>query len=412
MKVVIHRGSTEIGGSCIQIYAGSTTILFDLGHALSRESKDIDVTALQPDAVLISHPHQDHFGLIDQLDPSIPVYISVIGKSTIDAARTFLKKELHTNTFRYFKAWEDFRIGDFKITPYLVDHSAGDAHAFLVEGEGKRIFYSGDFRAHGRKSSLFQHIITNPPQNIDLLFLEGTMLNRSNEDFPTEKSVEDKILETIRKQENISFLITSSQNIDRIVSGFCACKRAGKTLVIDIYTAWVLEQMKRVSTRVPSMEWDQVGLYANYSQDQTLKNSPDFFGDFRKHVYKQRVTKAHLRNAPSDYLYVGRMSLHKIIDQYKAEKQINVVYSQWLGYLKCTNKEYRGAEAFAAYQKDPQIKFVYAHTSGHATVDDLRTFAGALNARRLVPIHTEFSMNYVDHFKNVFFMNDGESYLI
>ena len=52
-----------------------------------------------------------------------------------------------------------FIIGEFKITPYLVDHSAFDALAYLVEGDGKRIFYSGDFRGHGRKSVLFERMI-------------------------------------------------------------------------------------------------------------------------------------------------------------------------------------------------------------------------------------------------------------
>lgn len=88
-------------------------------------------------------------------------------------------------------------------------------------------------------------IINNPPKNIDLLFLEGTMLRRSNEDFPTEKDVEEIIYKTIKNQENISFLISSSQNIDRIVSAYRACKRSGKILIIDIYTAWVLEQLKQ-----------------------------------------------------------------------------------------------------------------------------------------------------------------------
>lgn len=40
-------------------------------------------------------------------------------------------------------------IGVFKITPYLVDHSAYDAYSLLIEAEGKRLLYSGDFRAHG-----------------------------------------------------------------------------------------------------------------------------------------------------------------------------------------------------------------------------------------------------------------------
>ena len=412
MKIVIHRGSNEIGGTCIQLSTESTTILLDLGLPLSKESTHIDVGALRPDAVLVSHPHQDHFGLIDKLNPSVPIYISSLGNSLINATRVFLAKDWQPNSFRFFKPWEDFQVGDFRITPYLVDHSASDAYAFLVEAEGKRVFYSGDFRAHGRKSVLFQQIIAKPPQNIDLLFLEGTMMNRSNDDFPTEEHVEEKILDTIRGQENISFLITSSQNIDRIVSGFRACKRSGKILVIDIYTAWVLEQMKQVSSSVPTMEWEQVGLYATHSQDLTLQNNPLYFGDFRKRVYRQRVSKEDLQKAPAKYLYVGKMSHYRTIDLYKAETPVNVIYSQWLGYLKYTNQEYFGAEEFAAYRRDPFVNFVYAHTSGHATVEDLLAFAAALNAKRLIPVHTETPLLFHRMFNAVQSVTDEELFNI
>jgi len=349
---------------------------------------------------------------MSELDPSVPVYISSLGKNLIDATRIFLAKNCYPNTFRYFRPWEQFQIGDFTITPYLVDHSASDAYAFLVEAEGKRVFYSGDFRAHGRKSLLFQQMIANPPENIDLLFLEGTVMNRSNVDFPTETHVEEKILETIRGQENISFLITSSQNIDRIVSGFRACKRSGKTLIIDIYTAWILEQMKQVSSSVPSLEWDQVGLYATYSQDRTLQNNPDFFGDFRKRAYRHRVTKDDLQKAPADYLYIGKMSHHRIIDLYKIERKVNVIYSQWLGYLKCTNEEYFGAEEFAAYRRDPQVNFVYAHTSGHATIGNLQTLAATLRPKCLVPVHTESAQTYEKNFENVLSLRDGLEFML
>ena len=38
-----------------------------------------------------------------------------------------------------------------------MDHSAFDAYAFLVEAEGRSLFYSGDFRIHGRKQRVFDY---------------------------------------------------------------------------------------------------------------------------------------------------------------------------------------------------------------------------------------------------------------
>ena len=43
-------------------------------------------------------------------------------------------------------------IGPFTVQAYAVDHAAPDAIAVLVEAEGKRLFYSGDFRSGGRTS--------------------------------------------------------------------------------------------------------------------------------------------------------------------------------------------------------------------------------------------------------------------
>lgn len=412
MKVIIHRGASEIGGTCIQLSTDKTTILLDLGLPLNKDSRHIDVAALKPDAVLISHPHQDHFGLIDALDPEIPVFIGELGKKLIDATRTLLGNPLHPNNFHHFKSWEPFSVGDFTVTPYLVDHSAVDAYGFLIEAEGKKVFYSGDFRAHGRKSVLFDKMLKNPPKDIDLLFMEGTMMQRNNDQFPKESDVERRIYETVKCQENISFIISSSQNIDRIVSAYRACKRSGKILVIDIYTAWVLEQLKHVSDSTPKMEWELVKVYLSYSQHEKLKAHPDFFGDFRQRLYKYRVHKEELQAHPADYLFFGKMSHFRTINLYKNIKPANVIYSQWLGYLSYSDTEYFGAEAMAAYQNDPHVNFVYAHTSGHATVADLQRFAEALKPKMLVPVHTEHGCEFEELFENVVKIGDESEFLI
>ncbi len=412
MKITIHRGANEIGGTCIQISTEQTTILLDLGLPLSKNSKELDVAALTPDAVLISHPHQDHFGLIEALDQNIPVYMGELSKNLINATRMLLGNGLLKNELRHFKAWQPFAIGDFIITPYLVDHSAVDSYAFLIEAEGKRVFYSGDFRAHGRKSVLFDTITKNPPKDIDLLFMEGTMIQRCNDDFPTEAAVEKKIYETIKGQENITFLISSSQNIDRIVSAFRACKRAGKTLVLDIYTAWVLEQLKLISKNIPAMEWEQIKVKLSFGQHEKLKKNRDFFGDFRQRVYQHKISKEEMQANPAEYLFFSKMSHYKTINLHKKIKPVSVIYSQWLGYLSGSDSDYYGSEAIAGYQNDPQVNFVYAHTSGHATVEDLQTFAAALNPKILVPVHTEHGNLFNDFFENVIQLSDNFEFMI
>lgn len=407
MQIIIHRGTHEIGGTCIQLSTDKTTILLDLGLALKKDSNDPDLTGLKIDGVLISHPHADHFGLIDIVDKQVPVYIGELGHRLINTTRVLLGKELYQNNFQYFMKWKPFHAGDFKITPYLVDHSATDAYAFLVEAEGKRIFYSGDFRGHGRKSVLFEEIISKPPKNIDLLFMEGSMLKRGNGEFPTEAAVEKKILEVIKEQKNITFLICSSQNIDRIVSAYRACLPAKKTLVLDFYTAWVLEQMKMVTENVPAMNWNNIRVYAEYGQDKKLKANPEYFGDFRQRVYaKYRIRKEELYAHPEKYVCISKISKFRVIDAYKKNGAVNVIYSQWRGYLDNPDYQSFGSKQIAAYRDDPMVNFVYAHTSGHAPVKDLQRFAKALNAKKLIPIHTEYAVTFNKYFDNVLQMQD------
>ena len=413
MQVTIHKGSHEIGGTCIQLSSGKTTILLDVGLPLSKDSRPVDVSRLAVDAVLVSHPHQDHFGLMASLPPGTPIYIGKLARSLIDAPQVFLGKNRYALDFHDFKAWQPFTIGDFTITPYLVDHSAADAYAFLIEAEGKRLFYSGDFRSHGRKGVLFENLVKRPIRDIDVLFLEGTMLNRNNDLFPDEKSVEDKIFETIQQQKNISFLLSSSQNIDRIVSAYRACKRAHKLLVIDIYTAWVLEQVQMVSSRTPCVDRQEIRAYASGPQYEKLKGDPEYFGDFSKRLFRHRVMPEDLRETPEAFLYFGKMSSFRLIDKFKnAAAPVNVIYSQWLGYLDGNHPEYVGSDRISAYREDPGVNFIYAHTSGHAPLKDLQELAEALNPKMLIPIHTEDAEGFRSHFENVTTLKDGETFVL
>ncbi len=76
-------------------------------------------------------------------------------ESIMRAAAPFIPDGQALNAAHHLKAGESLRIGPFRILPYLVDHSGFDAYALTIEADGKRLFYSGDLRAHGRKSRLF-----------------------------------------------------------------------------------------------------------------------------------------------------------------------------------------------------------------------------------------------------------------
>ena len=232
--------------------------------------------------------------------------------------------------------------------------------------------------------------------SIDLLFMEGTMMERDNSEFPKEGAVQEKIRQVISQQKNISFLISSSQNIDRLVSAYKACVACNKILVIDFYTAWVLEQVKKVSPGVRAMEWQHIAVlkdgYSSGRQYGVMTKDRSRFGKFMRMVFEHTMSGDELHECPSRYLVLGKLHSGRVIQSCSlAREPVSVIYSQWQGYLKCSDAEYYGAETMNAFKQGSidGIEYHYAHTSGHATVSDLQAFANALNPKVLVPIHTE-----------------------
>ena len=88
-------------------------------------------------------------------------------------------------------------LGPFRVTPFLIDHSAYDSYALAVRTGGKTLFYSGDLRGHGRKAALFERLVARAPRSVDALLLEGSSIGRlpAGDRFPTEVEIEDSLVE-------------------------------------------------------------------------------------------------------------------------------------------------------------------------------------------------------------------------
>jgi ribonuclease J len=173
VRIRIHRGTSEIGGNCIELEAHGKSILLDLGMPLSDVTSAADALPAIPGltdgtnsnllAIIISHPHPDHYGLIAHAHSSIPVYIGREADQLLRAAAAFSSFGLQLAHVVHYGPRSCFEIGPFKIQPYLIDHSAFDAYSLLIEAEGKRVFYSGDLRGHGWKARTFHRLVANGP---------------------------------------------------------------------------------------------------------------------------------------------------------------------------------------------------------------------------------------------------------
>lgn len=197
----ILRGQDKIGENLIEFTYGDTKILVELGKALDggNELSEIEQTVLQTkyDAVIVSHYHADHAGLIEY-KTDCPIFIGRGAYRIVKAMSEYHGKALASNiaTYRNGKA---FTVGGIKITPYLCDHSAFDSYMLLFEAGGKSILYTGDFRFHGRKNS--GELLSRLPKKVDTLICEGTNIGNGKPCF-SESELENKFVEIMRSNNN------------------------------------------------------------------------------------------------------------------------------------------------------------------------------------------------------------------
>ena len=82
-------------------------------------------------------------------------------------------------------------------------------------------------------------------------------------------------------------------------------------------------------------------------------------------------------------------------------------FSMWQGYL--AEPVHRD---MAAWFTGAGARAEHIHTSGHASANALKKFAGALAPRHLVPIHSFDWDAYAGEFSNVLRLADGEPVVI
>jgi len=280
-----------------------------------------------------------------------------------------------------------------------MDHSAPDAAAFLIEADEQRLFYTGGFRGHGRKRVLLERLLAKPISNVDCLVMEGSMIGRDEGRYRDEVAVERAIYDVIAEQQSYTFVFCSSQNLDRLVSIYRAVKRAGKTLVIDLYTAFVLDKLASVSSNIPQFDWREIRVLYAHSHARKLAEYD------KKLLYKYKKAKIgweEIRATRQDMVILSkdnsyfRTLLHKL----GIDDRSKSIYSMWHGYLERAD--------LPQFLSSHNIELIEIHTSGHAYVEDLKKLARTFNPRRLVPIHTFYPDEFRQIFSSITQLQDGE----
>jgi ribonuclease J len=403
MRARIHRGAREVGGNCVELELGGKRLVLDLGLPLDAEvGADIglpDIAGLSARddgsllGVVLSHPHQDHYGLVARADPAVPIYIGRAAAAILDAAAFFTPSGIRMRPAGFLEDRQPFALGPFTITPYLVDHSAFDSYALLVEGGGRRVFYSGDYRAHGRKATLVRKLCAHPPQGVDVLLLEGTHVRRNDLGVigPDEYELELAMAKTFRSTRGLGVVFSSAQNIDRLVTVYKACKRSERTLVVDLYTATIAGATDKDT--IPQPRSHRLRVYVPNRQRILVKESGEF--DRVDTLRRHRIFLEELRASAAELVMIIQGSTLAELARASCLEGAAAIWSLWPGYL-----EHGSGRRTAKLLKEQGVPLIHLHSSGHARVEDLQELAAAMGAARVVPIHTSAPERFAELFSS------------
>ncbi len=197
----------------------------------------------------------------------------------------------------------------------------------------------------------------------------------------------------------LALVHTSAQNIDRVVSILRACKRTSRKLIIDLYTAAILEATGNL--HIPQSNWPEVALFIPQAQRIQIKENAWF--ELLKHHAANCIFIENLHEAQSKSTLLFRPLHCSDLERGNCLKGATYIYSQWEGYWE--RDSYIKLKEWLERNAIPKISI---HTSGHASPGDLKKIVTAINPRKVVPIHTFFPERYGELFQNVEVHNDGE----
>lgn len=429
MRVTIHRGTHEIGGSNIELTSGSTRIILDAGLPLvTPEREPFDQKALRrkstqeliddgtipsipglftdgnaPDGILLTHSHLDHSGLLHLSNPAVPIYASSGTSKMMLAGAVFSRQQsLDRARFRKVVPGELFPMGELKVTPFAVDHSAFGSLAYLIESPEKTLLYSGDLRAHGRKPGMARTLIESvADKNIDVLLMEGTHFGSGRSSGISEFDLEEEIVQKVRAATGLVLACFSPIDVDRLVTYYRSAQRSGRVLVADAYTAFVLHLAAGEISIPRPVATSGIRVFFNraFESRRITALQERFSGD--------RIDLAEILGSPSKHLMVFRPSMRELDFGGTLPEHCLCLYSYWPGYLDRADWV-----ELKDHLKSRSSDFCPVLASGHIYIDDLVRFVKSVNPKTVIPIHTFEPNEFQRHFENVVVLNDRQEYLV
>jgi putative mRNA 3-end processing factor len=212
LQVGFLGGAREVGRIGIAVKSKKTQALLDYGVMLDHEPGfPMHVPPKEVDALILTHSHLDHSGALPifYIAGKTPLYTN---KLNLELTQLLIKDFIHLSgyylPFEYLELKTmmqsnkhlDFgveeKVGDMRFQLLNAGHTPGSAQV-LIEANGKRLLYTGDFNTTG--SQLLAGAAMDY-EDLDAVVIESTYANEDHTNrVELEKRFVDAVTEVVEK---------------------------------------------------------------------------------------------------------------------------------------------------------------------------------------------------------------------
>ncbi len=294
VRITFLGGARQVGRSCLLLHTPVSKILLDCGIDVAASNKEkfpyLDVSEFnikEIDAIIISHAHLDHSGLVPYLykmgyrgpvymtpptrDIASLIALDFIGVAYKKAATPlFSSKDIkemvkHSICLNYNEVTDI--TPDIRLTFYNAGHALGSSMVHLNIGNGlHNLLYTGDMKFG--KTRLLDAAIVNFPR-LETEIIEATYGSK-NDILPQRKESEDILINSIKQ---------TIERKGRVLIPELGLGRAQETMLI-LEDAFKQNLLPQVPVYIDGMIWDINAIHTAY---------PDFLSsNIRNQIFQDK----------------------------------------------------------------------------------------------------------------------------
>jgi len=371
------------------------------------------------DAVLLSHAHVDHVGMVRFLRQEIPVYMSPRSRCVLDAMEETGTSSEYI-TFKHGFSFgekkngepkkligkdiadvrdvrtgkEKFTINGFDVQAFGVDHSLPGARAYIVDTPSETVAYTGDLRMHGYHGDYTREFARAAGKHgVDVLLCEGTRVAEVSS--RSEDDVFEDVSALVQETDGLVVANFPPRDTDRLRTFWRAAKRHGRRLAVNLKQAYLLDHLPP-GDELPRSDDENIALYLPrkgwglWSREDVPAGLREQEYDIWEREFLDRsnlVTAERIREKPSDFIWrCDFFELKELIDVRPPDGSI---------YIRSVVEPFDEEMAFDAKRVKNWLENFnllpvrQTHASGHASGKDLKWLIDTIRPKKIVPVHTE-----------------------